>query len=428
MDANWRWIDNNGTNCYTGNEWNSSFCPDPDTCAQNCALEGVPMEDWTNTYGVMSTGDQLRLNFVTQGQYSKNVGSRVYMLNGDDSYEMFKLKNQEFSFQVDVSNLPCGLNGALYFVDMPENGDYGVGHNQAGAKYGTGYCDAQCPHDIKFMQGQANVLDWQTSGADTGTGKWGSCCAEVDIWEANSMASAYTMHPCSISGNYRCESASECGDDSAGDRFTGVCDKDGCDLNPFRAGVKDYFGQGLQVDTTKPFRVVTQFFTDDNTENGTLTEVKRFFVQNGKKIEHPMDTIESLSTHYNSISDEMCTAHKTAFGDTNDFANKGGMGATSKAMDNGMVLVLSLWDDHAVDMLWLDSTYPVDKTSPGGPRGTCGTDSGKPEDVENNSPGSHVLFSGIRIGDHDSTWTDSASDDTLREEMAKHLQENFFMQ
>ena len=31
------------------------------------------------------------------------------------------------------------------------------GANRAGAKYGTGYCDAQCPHDLKFMEGKANV-------------------------------------------------------------------------------------------------------------------------------------------------------------------------------------------------------------------------------------------------------------------------------
>ena len=35
---------------------------------------------------------------------------------------MFKLLNQEFSFEVDASNLPCGLNGALYFVAMDADG------------------------------------------------------------------------------------------------------------------------------------------------------------------------------------------------------------------------------------------------------------------------------------------------------------------
>lgn len=32
-------------------------------------------------------------------------------------------------------------------------GGMGTGSNQAGAAYGTGYCDAQCPQDIKFING-----------------------------------------------------------------------------------------------------------------------------------------------------------------------------------------------------------------------------------------------------------------------------------
>ena len=32
---------------------------------------------------------------------------------------------------------------------------------------------------------------------------------------------------------------------------------DGCDLNPYRAGVKDFFGPNMTVDTTKPITIVT---------------------------------------------------------------------------------------------------------------------------------------------------------------------------
>jgi len=31
---------------------------------------------------------------------------------------MFTLLNREFAFDVDVSTMPCGLNGGLYFVQM----------------------------------------------------------------------------------------------------------------------------------------------------------------------------------------------------------------------------------------------------------------------------------------------------------------------
>ena len=124
LDANWRWTHSSSgyQNCYSGNTWDPSLCPDPATCTNNCVLEGVDSNDWNSPYGVHSTGTGLQLNFVTNGAYSKNIGSRTYLLADDDNYYMFKLKNREFTFDVDVSNLPCGLNGALYFVSMEKDG------------------------------------------------------------------------------------------------------------------------------------------------------------------------------------------------------------------------------------------------------------------------------------------------------------------
>ena len=56
----------------------------------------------------------------------------------------------------------------------------------------------------------------------------------------------------------------------------------------------------------------------------------------------------------------------------------------AQAMASGMVLTLSLWDDHFARMLWLDSTYPPDAnaTTPGVLRGSCSTDSGQPAQVK----------------------------------------------
>jgi cellulose 1,4-beta-cellobiosidase len=77
-----------------------------------------------------------------------------------------------------------------------------------------------------------------------------------------------------------------------------------------------------------------------------------------------------------------------------------------KAFAQGMVLVLSIWDDYAVNMLWLDSDYPTtsDPTSPGVARGSCSTSSGNPKDVESQSPGSTVVFSNIKYGPIGSTF------------------------
>ena len=119
--------------------------------------------DFKGTYGIGVSGSELDLHFVTEGQYSTNVGSRVFLLDeSEDEYYMFKLLNREFTVDVDVSNLPCGLNGALYFVEMDADGGASkYPTNEVGAGFGTGYCDAQCPHDVKFINGEANCEDWQ---------------------------------------------------------------------------------------------------------------------------------------------------------------------------------------------------------------------------------------------------------------------------
>ncbi|KAI0786926.1 exo-cellobiohydrolase I precursor [Abortiporus biennis] len=403
LDSNWRWLHTTSgyTNCYTGNQWDASLCPDPVTCAQNCALDGA---DYAGTYGITSSGNALTLKFVT----GSNIGSRVYLMADDSNYQMLKLLNQEFSFDVDMSNLPCGINGALYLTAMDADGGMSkFPNNKAGAKYGTGYCDSQCPQDIKFINGEANILGWNATSANSGTGQYGTCCSEMDIWEANSMAAAYTPHPCQTTGQTRCE-GTQCG---AGDeRYDGICDKDGCDFNSFRMGDKTFLGKGMTVDTSSKFTVVTQFITSDGTSSGSLKEIRRIYVQNGKVIANSNVNIPGIDA-VNSITDNFCTQQKTAFGDTNSFSNQGGLTQMGKALANGMVLALSIWDDYAADMLWLDSNYPTDgdPSKPGIARGTCDAASGVPATVEAQHPGSSVVFSNIKWGDLNSTFTSTGS-------------------
>jgi len=408
IDSNWRWTHTVGTtnNCYKGNTWDASVCPDGKTCASNCALEGADQE-YENTYGVKASGSELKLNFVTQGPYSKNVGSRSFLLESETKYKMFKLKNKEFTFDVDVSQLPCGLNGALYFVAMDEDGGMSrFPSNKAGAKYGTGYCDAQCPHDIKFIAGEANCEDWKPSSTDVnaGVGKYGTCCTEFDVWEANSIGMAYTAHACEVTEQTRCE-GKDCGDNDSGDRFNGICDKNGCDFQTYRLGKEDFWGPGsnFEVDTTQPMTSVTQFITDDNTDTGKLVEVRRFYIQNGKTINTPSLKVGDAGTH-DSLSVDFCSAWADFTQDGTNFLEKGGFDNTDAAFEKGMVLALSMWDDHDVNMLWLDSTYPVDTPdAPGAKRGTCDTSSGDPKDVESAHADASVRYFNIRYGEIGST-------------------------
>ncbi|ETK84757.1 hypothetical protein L915_10300 [Phytophthora nicotianae] len=407
LDANWRWLHQVGDykNCYSGNQWDATLCSTPEACAKNCALEGA---DYQGTYGITTSADELQLKLVTQTPYGANVGSRVYLLDTAGSeYKQFKLLNQEFTLDVDVSKLPCGLNGALYFVQMDADGGSGrFPTNKAGASYGTGYCDAQCPHDIKFINGEANTLEWGATSQNSGGGKYGACCAELDIWEANSMSNAFTSHPCTSEGQTRCSSPEECGSGD-GNRYKGVCDKDGCDFNPFRMGNETFYGPGSQftIDTTRKFTIVTQFITSDNTATGDLVEIRRLFKQDDRVVSMPNSAWPGLSD-VNSITDSMCQTSKKLFGDQDDHAAKGGLVRMGKQMANGMTLAMSLWSDHAAYCLWLDSSYPADADSskPGVKRGSCPTSGGRPAEVEAQHPDATVKFMNIRVGDIGSTY------------------------
>ena len=228
----------------------------------------------------------------------------------------------------------------------------------------------------------------------------------MDIWEANRLSTAFTPHPCSTPRQYRC-SGVECGDNSANQRYQGICDKDGCDFNSYRMGDKFFFGPGpcYKVDTMNPITVVTQFLTTDGTDNGALSEIRRFYVQNGQVITNSNTNIKGLPV-YNSLTDKNCAAQKQLFNETNDYAKKGGLKGMDAAFSKGMVLVMSLWDDHDVNMLWLDSDFPLtkDRNSPGVQRGPCSTSSGKPTDVESKNPNSSVMYSNIKVGPIGSTF------------------------
>lgn len=225
----------------------------------------------------------------------------------------------------------------------------------------------------------------------------------MDIWEANSISYATTAHPCSTLGQTMCD-GDDCGGTYSTDRYAGICDPDGCDFNPYRLGNTTFYGPGsdFTVNTDSTFTVVTQFVTGSS---GTLSSINRFFVQNGVVISQA--TSDTTGVSGNSITETFCEAEKTAFGDTDVFDTDGGLSQMSAALAEGMVLVLSLWDDDYASMLWLDSDYPTtdSATSPGVARGSCSTSSGVPSTIRTSDASSYVTFSNIKFGPINSTFS-----------------------
>ncbi|KAK3349771.1 glycoside hydrolase family 7 protein [Lasiosphaeria hispida] len=196
--------------------------------------------------------------------------------------------------------------------------------------------------------GSKNPGQFNIGGAGMGNGYCdaqcqGYCCGEMDIIEANSQANVFTGHPCK--GN--------------------TCDKSGCGYNPFAAGQRNFYGPGKTVDTTKPFTVITQF----QASGGRLTTMTRKYIQNGRTI--------------NSGTITNCGSE----------GSTGGLTGMGESLGRGMVLAMSIWNDAAQNMAWLDS----------GANGPCTTGQGSPSNIQSQHPDTHVVFSNIRWGDIGST-------------------------
>ena len=175
--------------------------------------------------------------------------------------------------------------------------------------------------------------------ANAGVGNYGSCCAEMDIWEANSISAAYTSHPCTTSAQHLC-TGNNCGGTYSANRYAGGFDLDGCDFNSYRMGNTTLYGPSKTVNTNSKFNVVTQFITSNSSTTGTLSQIKRLYVQNGKVIPKSASDVSGVTG--NAITGAFCDVQKKAFGDTNYFDQKGGLAGMETALKNGIVLVMSL--------------------------------------------------------------------------------------
>ncbi|KAI1873185.1 uncharacterized protein JN550_003438 [Neoarthrinium moseri] len=346
-----------------GNPPNATACPTKEACATNCIQEGL--NDYS-TVGITTTGASLRMQMLVN---NVSVSPRIYLLDDtEEKYEMVKFTGLEFTFDVDATKLPCGMNSALYLSEMEAEGGKNE-LNQGGAARGTGYCDAQC-YTTPFINGVGNL-----DGA-------GACCNEMDIWEANARSQQIAPHPCNESGVYLC-SGDACGRD-------GVCDKNGCGWNPYRLDQKDYYGQGnsFDVDTTKPFTVVTQFPANNST--GKLDEIVRIYVQNGVVVHSETVAKEGLPA-VDSITDPYCTASGASA-----FTRLGALEAMGDAMTRGMVVALSIWWSSDGGMTWLDGL------SQGA--GPCADSEDLPENILKVEPEPEVTFSNLKWGEIGSTF------------------------
>jgi cellulase len=200
----------------------------------------------------------------------------------------------------------------------------------------------------------------------------------MDIWEANSRTTSIAPHVCNHNGLYECS-----GDECA---FDGECDQWGCSFNPYALGNQDYYGLGLKVDTRRPYTVVTQF----PAVNGEMTEIRRLYVQDGKVIQNAVVNSAGLPVQ-NFMDDNYCTLKAGS----ERFMAIGGMEKMGGALSRGMVLIFSIWWDAGGFMNWLDN----------GDAGPCDATEGDPTNILKVEPNPAVVFSNIKWGEIDSTYS-----------------------
>jgi len=329
LDANYRWLYNvAGSTCDSRNPAEQ----------ESCFLQGVDHFSYQQTYGVYvgtGTKSEILLRYASLGKYASepNYGSRVFVTDpAAGRYGMFNLLGKEIAFTIDISNVPAGMNAAVYLVSMDATGNLGARYadgkeNGAGWKRGLGYCDAQCPRDMKFVQG----VGWQSNRSVM------SCCPEMDLFEGNRMSVAITAHPCST------VSASTCDTSAPGAKCENPCDTDGADANLFRRYGPDKAFFEL-ADPKKPVRVRTRFRLNDE---GNLSEIVQIYEQD--MFGQPEEIFRT------SITDDSVAEQKRLFREVNHFAALGGLAQMGHALQRGMVLVLAIWADESSNMNWLDS-------------------------------------------------------------------------
>ena len=184
--------------------------------------------DWSKNY-VSVANDTITLH----------GGGRVYLGQQDDlgpnSFYQVPLLGKRLTFDVDLSQVGCSCNGALYAVSMPA---YNSNQQLVPGETSEYYCDAN-----------------QVGG---------TYCPEMDVMEANKYAMASTPHTCQYVAPH----------------YYPSCDRGGCGANVLDA-TGYQFGPGKTIDTNKPFTLSVSFITNGD----TLTTLTNDFYQEGRHIQ-----------------------------------------------------------------------------------------------------------------------------------------------
>ena len=189
---------------------------------------------------VLSSNNSQQFIQVNGSSVTLHGGGRAYLGDTDSdtffphSFYQVPLLGKSLSFDVDIKDVGCSCNGALYFVSMP---GYNAAEQPDPGEQQDYYCDA-------------NMVG-------------GTFCPEMDAMEANKFAMASVIHTCQ----------------SPAPHYYSLCDRHGCGKNILDVN-KDLYGPGKKIDTNKPFTLSVSFVT----QKSKLTAVNNRISQGSQSV------------------------------------------------------------------------------------------------------------------------------------------------
>jgi len=250
-------------------------------------------------------------------------------------YYQWQLLGTTLSYTVDLSNVSCSCNSALYLVSMP-------GFNSSGSQSGS-----PDPRGNYYCGANAGKPSRDTSKPTPPSR--GNYCPELDLLEANRFAIQSTPHICN--GTNR------------GPGFYPMCDWHGCATAVYNESKTALCpDESCIINTHRPFRHSISFpvqtaLDSDGNADVMLVAIENVLEQEGRRF--TFSTCQASNAQWTS-------------GDPTEYLRR-----MTANMKHGMVMDISLWGLSNSGMSWLDG--------PTGCKGDC--------NVRNSS----VVFSDLAI-------------------------------
>ncbi|KAF4344250.1 exoglucanase type C [Fusarium beomiforme] len=315
-----------------------------DQCPVDCCIHGADY----GAHGIFTNGTDLTLDVGASHPNTPKDLIRVMLMKDENHYEWTQIIDpwdSEYTFDVEVRDVPPGYKARLSLHWMWEKGNMDKKKgDKAGAKYGTGYCDAHCDQGQRFVMGRANYDGWEPSQTDPhlGTGHLGACCIHLVLWEGNTHSTDFGHYPCDPRGPHMCK----------GIKCKMDCYSVGCTWNPNGKDQKPFYGPGKTntIDSSRKFSVVNQWFSTQKPMQPVMTRRVMYYIQDGKLIPSAPSDFRTKKKEFHTMDKGFCAAQAKAWG-LGKWLKKNPWWVNHDAWQYDMVPVFSLVRDYEYDML-----------------------------------------------------------------------------